>query len=75
MEYCIEEFTCGNKSGRCIDNEKYHNEDGADKAQDIFLIFKTVGQVIRNGQAVICNFRICTKTFSGQYPVGPGAQD
>ena len=51
------------------------DKEGADEAKAILLIFEPVGQVVRDGEAVIGYFRVVTESLGNENPVGPGTDD
>ncbi len=71
----IEKLAGSDKAGRSVNDEEKNNEERADEAESIFLIFETVRQIVRDGEAVIGHFGVVTKPFGNQEPIRPGTDD
>ena len=71
----IKELACCHKAGGCVNNEEKDNEESTDEAQAVLFILEPVGQVVRNGEAVIGHFRIISKPLGHKDPVRPGADN
>ena len=71
----IEQLSCCHKAGRSIDDKEKDNKQGADEPETILPILKPVGQIIRNGEAVISHFRVISKPLGYKDPVCPGTDD
>lgn len=71
----IEQLPRSHEAGGSIDDEEQDDKEGADEAKAILLIFEPVGQVVRDGEAVIGYFRVVTESLGNENPVGPGTDD
>ena len=68
-EQAAEEFTTGSKTGCCVRDEEYDNDDGGNAHQDVFVITISAGEKVRDSDGVICHMGVNTDSLGNDEPV------